>query len=85
MSRQDIDVAAIAILTQRRQHHDRAAAAAQVNAVYVVQTHSPREGASEAELALEETLRDSIIAEAMFHSREADRFEAAIKRAEGQA
>lgn len=83
MSQEHIDAAAIAILEQRRLQHDRAAAAAQVNAVYVVHTHSPREGASEAELAVEETLRDSIIAEAMFHSREAERFTAAIARAEG--
>jgi hypothetical protein len=79
----EVDEAAIFILEQRRAGHDRAAAVAQVNAVYVVYTHSPREGASAAEMAVEETLRDSIIAEARFHSRERDRFAAAIARAKG--
>ncbi|UUG70045.1 hypothetical protein SEA_ZUCKER_86 [Arthrobacter phage Zucker] len=81
----ELDEAAIFILEQRRTEHDRAAAIAQVNAVYVVYTHSPREGASAAERAVEETLRDSIIAEARFHSGERDRFAAAIAKAKGGA
>lgn len=81
----ELDDAAIFILEQRRLHHNRAAAAARANAVYVVHTHYPRPGASAAELAVEETLRDSIIAEVMHHDRECQRFTAAIVKARGEA
>jgi len=80
-----VDHAAIAILKQHRDSHLRDMQREKVHAVYVTGTHNPPNDASEAVLAVEETLRENCIAAALFHSQEAARFAAAILRAEGEA
>lgn len=78
-----VEVAALAILEQHCREHQRKADEAKVHAVYVVGSHNPRPEASPAELAVERTLRDSVIARARFHSQEAERFARAIAEAKG--
>jgi hypothetical protein len=80
-----VDHAAIAILKQHRDSHLRDMQREKLHAIYVTGTHNPPAGASEAVLAVEETLRDNCIAAALFHGAEAARFAAAILRAEGGA
>lgn len=83
MTQDDIQEAAITILKRRRDRYLRQAAEAKLHAVYAHGTHNPREDATPAELAVEQTLRDSITAEALFYSQEAGRFAAAVIAAGG--
>lgn len=69
--------AAIAILEDRRREHLSKARRGKVHAVYINLTPG-HEDAPTPELVTEKTLADSNVAEAIFHSREAERFNKAI-------
>jgi tagatose-1,6-bisphosphate aldolase non-catalytic subunit AgaZ/GatZ len=81
-----VDEAAILILKEHRHEHLAMMNRYKTHSVYVIGTHCPPPDASDAVLAVEETLMHSAIATARFHEREVARFDEAIARAEaGQA
>lgn len=77
-----VDEAAILILKERRHQHNAAMNAAKTYSVYSAGTHCPPPDATQPILEVERTLRDSMIAEALFHQREVERYDSAIARAE---
>lgn len=79
-----VDEAAILILKEARHRHHAAMNQTRTYAVYCVGTHCPPPDATVPVLEVERTLRDSAIAEALFHEREVARFDEAIARAEAE-
>jgi len=79
-SEKDFDAlkeAAIAILEDRRREHLSKARRGKIHAVYINLTPG-NEDAPTPELVTEKTLKDSNVVEAIFHTREAERFNNAI-------
>ncbi|MDQ5861107.1 MAG: hypothetical protein M3536_02450 [Actinomycetota bacterium] len=74
---ESLKVAAMAILEDRHREHLSKSRRGKMHAIYIKLTPG-HEDAPTPELIVEQALADSNVAEAMFHSREAERFNNAI-------
>jgi DNA-binding SARP family transcriptional activator len=83
MTRSTTD-AAIFLLSERSQEHHNKAGRLQIAAVYV-SASTPPETAGKAVSLTERTYLESTVAEALFHRREAERFDAAIEELQALA